>query len=183
MVPSIIPPSQWHSRDSNLWLWLWYHLFDRELCHFTSKPIDNEKDTLKSFMTFDITACMPVFGVIVESQIMIPNRNIYTYKQTINRINNRRKIIIHISLIIKLEENKGKIEVCNFLYHWQDTPLDCFYSLTSRGVHQTAPKLLAKWHNRITPQVTVHCMVQCSLWFSNKKTAQTALHCTLSIYY
>ena len=101
MVPSIIPPSQWHSRDSNLWLWLWYHLFDRELCHFTSKPIDNEKDTLKSFMTFDITACMPVFGVIVESQIMIPNRNIYTYKQTINRINNRRKIIIHISIIME----------------------------------------------------------------------------------
>ena len=51
-----------------------------------------------------------------------------------------------------------------------------------RGVHQTAqtietaPKPLAKWHNRITPQVTMHCtalhsMVQCSLQFYNKKTA------------
>ena len=56
-----------------------------------------------------------------------------------------------------------------------------------RDVHQTAPKPPAKWHNRTTSQVIVHRtaphrMVQCNLWFYNKKTVQTALHCTLSIY-
>ena len=46
-----------------------YHLSlsNHELCHSTSKLIDNEKDTLKSFMTFDITPRMPVFKVVVES--------------------------------------------------------------------------------------------------------------------
>ena len=63
----------------------------------------------------------------------------------------------------------------------------------TRGVHQTeqttktAPKPLAKWHNRTAPQVIVHRiasyrMVQCGLRFYNKKNAQTALHHPLSIY-
>ena len=66
-----------------------------------------------------------------------------------------------------------------------------------RDVHQTAqtaktaPKSPAKWHNRTAPQVIVHRttsnsaphhMVQCSLQFYNKKTAQTAPHQTLPIY-
>ena len=47
VVPPTIPPLQWHSRDSNPWPWLWYHLSNYELCHSTSKPISDEKDTLK----------------------------------------------------------------------------------------------------------------------------------------
>ena len=57
----------WHSRDSNPWLWLWYHLSDRELCHSTSKSIGDEENTLKSFMEFDITPRGPVFKVVVGS--------------------------------------------------------------------------------------------------------------------
>ena len=71
VVPPIIPPSQWHSLDSNPWPWLWYHLSNRELCHSTSKQISNEKDTLKSFMVFDITPHKPVFRVVARSQIVI----------------------------------------------------------------------------------------------------------------
>ena len=42
-------------------------LSDRELCHFTLKPISDKKDTLKSFMTFDTTPRRPVFKVVVGS--------------------------------------------------------------------------------------------------------------------
>ena len=45
---------------------------DHELCHSTSKPIGDKKDTLKFFMTFGITPCVPVFRVVVESQIVVP---------------------------------------------------------------------------------------------------------------
>ena len=72
VVPPTIPPSQWHSRDSNPWSWLWYHLSDRELCHSTSKPIGDEEDILKSFMGFNITPCGLVFRVAVGSQIAVP---------------------------------------------------------------------------------------------------------------
>ena len=62
-----------------------------------------------------------------------------------------------------------------------------------RGVHQTAqtakitPKSPTKQYNRTAPQVIVHRtaphrIVQCSLQFYNKKTAQTTPHRTLSIY-
>ena len=44
---------------------------DRELCHSISKPFDDEEDTLKSFMVFDITLREPIFRVVVESQIVI----------------------------------------------------------------------------------------------------------------
>ena len=47
-------------------------MWDRELCHSTSKPIGDKKDTLKSFMTFDVTPCGPVFRVVVDSQIVAP---------------------------------------------------------------------------------------------------------------
>ena len=47
-------------------------LSDHELYHLTSKPISDEKDTFKSFMTFDIIPCMPVFIMVVESQIVVP---------------------------------------------------------------------------------------------------------------
>ena len=40
---------------------------DHELCHSISKPIGDEKNTLKSFMAFDITQCGPVFRVVVGS--------------------------------------------------------------------------------------------------------------------
>ena len=44
---------------------------DSELCHSTSKPIDDEENTLKSFMTFDITTRRPIFKVVVGSQIVV----------------------------------------------------------------------------------------------------------------
>ena len=47
-------------------------LSDRELCYSTSKPIGDEEDILRSFMTFDITPCVPVFRVVVGSQIVVP---------------------------------------------------------------------------------------------------------------
>ena len=40
-------------------------LSDHELCHFISKPIDDEEDTLKSFMAFDIMLHGFVFRVVV----------------------------------------------------------------------------------------------------------------------
>ena len=72
VVPPKIPPSQWHSRGSNPWLWFWYHLSNRKLCHSISKPIDDEENTLKSFMAFEITPREPIFWVVVGSQILIP---------------------------------------------------------------------------------------------------------------
>ena len=59
--------------------------------------------------------------------------------------------------------------------------------MQTRGVHQTAPKPPAKWHNHTAPQVTMHHtaphrMVQCNLQFYNKKTTQIVPHRTLSIY-
>ena len=48
---------------------------DQELCHSISKPIGDEKNTLKSFMTFDITQCGPVFRMVVGSQIVVPPNN------------------------------------------------------------------------------------------------------------
>ena len=76
VVPPTIPPSQWHSRDSNPWSWLWYHLSDRELCHSSSKPISDKEDTLKSSMAFDITPLGPIFRVIVGSQIESPQQTL-----------------------------------------------------------------------------------------------------------
>ena len=46
---------------------------DHELCHSTSKPIGDEEDTLKFFMTFDFTPCEPIFKVVVGSQIVVPS--------------------------------------------------------------------------------------------------------------
>ena len=43
-----------------------------ELCHSTLKPIDDEEDTLKSFMAFNITPRGHVFRVVVGIQIVIP---------------------------------------------------------------------------------------------------------------
>ena len=47
-------------------------MLDRELYHFTSKPIGDEEETLKSFITFDITPRESVFRVVVWSQIVAP---------------------------------------------------------------------------------------------------------------
>ena len=47
-------------------------LSDRELCHSILKSIGDEEDTLKSFMAFYITACRPIFKMVVNSQIVIP---------------------------------------------------------------------------------------------------------------
>ena len=85
VVPPTIPPSQWYSRDSNSWPWLWYHLSDCELCHSTSKSISDEESTLKSFMAFDIISRRPVFRVVIESQIVIPNRFNYNINLNIVR--------------------------------------------------------------------------------------------------
>ena len=71
VVLPTIPPSQWHFRDSNPWLWLWYHLLDHELYHSTSKSIGDEESILKSFMAFNITPHWSIFRVIVRSQIVI----------------------------------------------------------------------------------------------------------------
>ena len=42
------------------------------MCHSTSKPIDDEEDTLKSFMAFNITPHGLIFRVVVGSQIVVP---------------------------------------------------------------------------------------------------------------
>ena len=42
------------------------------MCHSTSKPIDDEEDTLKSLMAFNITPHGLIFRVVVGSQIMVP---------------------------------------------------------------------------------------------------------------
>ena len=47
-------------------------MLDRELCHYTIKPIGNEKDTLQSFMAFDIIPCKPIFRAVVRSRIVVP---------------------------------------------------------------------------------------------------------------
>ena len=45
-----------------------------KLPYFTSKPIiGNEKDTLKSFIVFDITARESIFRIFIGCQIMVPN--------------------------------------------------------------------------------------------------------------
>ena len=46
-------------------------LLDYELCHFTSKLIGDEEDTLKFFIVFDITSHGPIFKVVVGSQIVV----------------------------------------------------------------------------------------------------------------
>ena len=74
VVPSTIPPPQWHFYDSNPWPWLSYYFSNRELCHSTLKLIGDEKDTLKSFMTFNITPRKPIFRVVVECQIVTPQQ-------------------------------------------------------------------------------------------------------------
>ena len=44
---------------------------DHKLCHSTLKPIGNEEDSLKSFMTFNITSRKPIFRMVVGSQTVI----------------------------------------------------------------------------------------------------------------
>ena len=45
-----------------------------KLSYSTSKPIiGNEKDTLKSFIAFDITSCKSNFRVVIGIQIMVSN--------------------------------------------------------------------------------------------------------------
>ena len=44
-----------------------------ELCHSISKPINDEEDTFKSFMAFNITLREPLFRIIVGSQIVVPS--------------------------------------------------------------------------------------------------------------
>ena len=44
-----------------------------ELCHSISKPINDEEDTFKSFMAFNITPREPLFRIIVGSQIVVPS--------------------------------------------------------------------------------------------------------------
>ena len=56
-----------------------YKVSNRELCHFTSKPIGDKEDTLKSFMVFDITSSGSVFRVVVKSQIMVPTTRKKSY--------------------------------------------------------------------------------------------------------
>ena len=51
-------------KEKKVWI---YNFSDCELCYSTSKPIGDEKDTLKSFMAFEITLRGPVFKVIVGS--------------------------------------------------------------------------------------------------------------------
>ena len=48
---------------------------DHELCHSTSKPIGDEKNTLKSIMAFKITPRGLFFRVVVESEIVIPQQS------------------------------------------------------------------------------------------------------------
>ena len=53
-----------------------FPLSNRELYHSTSKPINDEEDTLKSFMKFDIMPWGPVFRMIVGSRIVVPQQSL-----------------------------------------------------------------------------------------------------------
>ena len=98
------------------------YLSDYELCHFTSKPISNKEDTLKSFIDFDITSCGPVFRVVVGSQIVIPQQYLSEEKKNLfhffthefiielkhmllsNYIITRAKFLILSNLMLKFEK-------------------------------------------------------------------------------
>ena len=81
VVLPTIPPSQWHFRDLNLWPWLWYHLLDCEICHSTSKPIDDEEDT-QIFYDFRHHTMRVCFRVTVGSQIVVSQQLIYIFFTT-----------------------------------------------------------------------------------------------------
>ena len=51
-------------------------MLNHELCHSTSKPIGDEEDTFKSFMTFDIMSREPIFRVVVGNQIVVPQQSL-----------------------------------------------------------------------------------------------------------
>ena len=88
------------------------HLYDRnnlsdcELCYSISKPISNEEDTLKSFITFDITPYMPIFRMVVGSQIVTP-------KQILLIITIK---IIHLYLQQARDQSKGGTIFSPFSY-------------------------------------------------------------------
>ena len=50
-------------------------MLDCDLCHSNAKLINDEKDTLKSFMIFDITPRGFVFRVVVGSQIVVSQQS------------------------------------------------------------------------------------------------------------
>ena len=81
VVLPTIPPSQWHFRDLNLWPWLWYHLLDCEICHSTSKPIDDEEDT-QIFYDFRHHTMRVCFRVTIGSQIVVPQQLIFFFTTT-----------------------------------------------------------------------------------------------------
>ena len=69
VIPPTIPPSQWHSRDSNLWPWLWYHLSNRELSfHFKT----NWWWGRHTQIFYGIRQRGPIFRVVIGSQILVP---------------------------------------------------------------------------------------------------------------
>ena len=63
-------------------------MLDCELCHFISKLINNDKNTFKSFMTFDIMFCGPIFRAIVGGEIVPPTQG----KQKEEDFKGRKKI-------------------------------------------------------------------------------------------
>ena len=105
VLPTI--PSQWHSCDSNLWPWLWYHLLDHELRHSTLKPIGDEKGTLKSFMAFDITPYGLVFRVVVGSQTVVPNS--LSLQKVPLKIRTTSNPILVFSFLVIHAQKTGKI--------------------------------------------------------------------------
>ena len=46
-----------------------------KLCHSISKPIGDKKDTLKSFITFNIVPRELIFQAVEGSQIVVPPNN------------------------------------------------------------------------------------------------------------
>ena len=58
----------------DIYIYIYIYLSDRKLCHSTSKPIGDKEDTLKSFMTFNITPHGSIFKVVKGSQIVIPQQ-------------------------------------------------------------------------------------------------------------
>ena len=50
-------------------------LSNYELCYSISKLIDDEKDTLKSFITFNNVPREPIFQAVEGSQIVVPPNN------------------------------------------------------------------------------------------------------------
>ena len=99
-----------------------FSLSDRELCHSTSKPIDDEEDTLKSFMTFDITPHGPVFRMIVGSRIVVPQQSLPHNDTLVTRIHDlSSNTICQTTSYVVLPQNQLVIKKIHSNLLWHST--------------------------------------------------------------